>query len=120
MFGEIIYVVVIVRFATKWKLSLRYIGTHGIIVSVGALAYQLQLLEYMQGVHPVFSCFYVEEIFERHPKMKIEVVLVTIKQDMTFDCLLVQMLEFSEQVMCNRAIKYVKVLWTNQMESEAT
>jgi hypothetical protein len=32
----------------------------------------------------------------------------------------VHVLEFSERVMCNHTIKYVKILWSNQTEREAT
>ena len=32
----------------------------------------------------------------------------------------VRVLEFSERVMRNRTIKYVKILWSNQTEREAT
>ncbi|KAG2628420.1 hypothetical protein PVAP13_3KG387000 [Panicum virgatum] len=36
------------------------------------------------------------------------------------ECRPVHILDFSDRVMRNRTIKYVKVLWTNQSESEAT
>ena len=36
------------------------------------------------------------------------------------ECHPVRILDFSDRVMRNRTIKYVKVLWTNQSESEAT
>jgi hypothetical protein len=32
----------------------------------------------------------------------------------------VRVLEFSERVMRNHIIKYIKILWSNQMEREAT
>jgi hypothetical protein len=50
----------------------------------------------------------------------IEADLIIIQQDMTIDAQLVRVLEFSERVMCNHTIKYVKILWSNQMEREAT
>jgi len=40
----------IVRFGTRGKLSLRYIGSYMITARVGALAYRLQLPESMSGV----------------------------------------------------------------------
>ena len=36
------------------------------------------------------------------------------------ECHLVCILDFSDRIMRNRTIKYVKVLWTNQSEREAT
>lgn len=36
------------------------------------------------------------------------------------ECHTIHILDFSQRVMRNRTIKYVKVLWTNQSEREAT
>ena len=36
------------------------------------------------------------------------------------ECHQVRILDFSDCVMRNKTIKYVKVLWTNQSEQEAT
>lgn len=44
----------VVRFGTKGKLSLRYIGPFSIVERVGILAYRLELPESMKGVHYVF------------------------------------------------------------------
>jgi hypothetical protein len=43
-----------------------------------------------------------------------------VQQDLTLECRPVRILEFSERVLRKRSIKYVKVLWTNQSEREAT
>jgi hypothetical protein len=45
---------------------------------------------------------------------------VIIQQDLTMECHQVHILDNSDRVMSNRTIKYVKVLWTNQSEREAT
>jgi hypothetical protein len=39
---------------------------------------------------------------------------------LTIDVQPVLVLEFSKRVMCNCTIKYVKILWSNQTEREAT
>jgi hypothetical protein len=54
------------------------------------------------------------------PELKIEDDPIIIQQDLTIDAQLVHILEFSERVMRNRTIKYVKILWSNQTEREAT
>jgi hypothetical protein len=54
-----------------------------------------------------------------NPELKIEVDLIIIQQDLTIDSQLVHILEFSEHVMRNRTMKYVKILWSNQTECEA-
>jgi hypothetical protein len=50
----------------------------------------------------------------------IETDPIIIRQDLTIDAQPVHVLEFSECVMRNRTIKYVKILWSNQTEREAT
>jgi hypothetical protein len=44
----------------------------------------------------------------------------TIEQDLTFEVRPVRILDESERVMRNRTLKYVKVLWSQQTEREAT
>jgi hypothetical protein len=109
----------IVHFGIKWKLSPRYIGPYLIIARVGSLAYRLQLTESMARVHPVFHISMLRK-YIRDPELKIEVDPIIIHQDLTIDAQPVHVLEFSRCVIRNRTIKYVKILWSNQMEREAT
>ena len=90
-----------------------------ITARVGALAYHLQLPESMCGVHPVFHVSMLRK-YLKDPEQKIEAEPVIIQQDLTMKCHPVRILDSSERVMRNRTIKYVKVLWTNQSEREAT
>jgi hypothetical protein len=50
----------------------------------------------------------------------IEADPIIIQQDLTIDAQPVHVLEFSECAMRNHTIKYVKILWSNQTEREAT
>ena len=109
----------VVRFGTKGKLSPRYIGPYVIIARVGALAYRLQLLGSMAGVHLVFHVSMLRK-YLKDPEQRIEAESVNIEQDLTVKYRPVQILWFSERVMRNRTIKYVKVLWTDRTEREAT
>jgi hypothetical protein len=43
-----------------------------------------------------------------------------IEQDLTFDARPVWILEEADRVMRRRTLKFVKILWTNQTEREAT
>jgi len=90
-----------------------------IIAHVGALAYRLQLLGSMAGVHPVFHVSMLRK-YLKDPEQRIEAESVNIEQDLTVKYRPVQILGFSERVMRNRTIKYVKVLWTDQTGREAT
>jgi hypothetical protein len=51
---------------------------------------------------------------------QIEMEPIVVQQDLTLECRPMRILEFSERVLRKRSIKYVKVLWTNQSEREAT
>jgi hypothetical protein len=86
---------------------------------VGSLAYRLQLPDFMVGVHPVFHVSMLRK-FLRDPDHQIEMEPIAVQQDLTLECRPMRILESSERVMRRRSIKYVKVLWTNQSEREAT
>jgi hypothetical protein len=73
----------------------------------------------MAGVHPVFHVSMLRK-YIKDPELNIEADPIIIQQDLIIDVQLVCVLEFSERVMRNRTIKYVKILWSNQMEREAT
>jgi hypothetical protein len=109
----------VVRFGVLGKLNPRYIGPFSILASVGSLAYCLQLLESMAGVHPVFHVSMLRKHL-RDPDHQIELEPIAVQQDLTLECRSVRILESSERVMRRRTIKYVKVLWTNQSERDAT
>jgi hypothetical protein len=109
----------IVRFGIKGKLSHRYIGPYLITARVGSLAYRLQLPKSMAGVHPVFHVSMLRK-YIRDPELKIEADPIIIHQDLTIEAQPVCVLEFSKRVMRNHTIKYVKILWSNQAEREAT
>jgi hypothetical protein len=110
----------VVRFGVSEKLiSPRYIGLFPILARVGSLAYRLQLPDSMAGVHPVFHVSMLRK-FLRDPDHQIEMEPIAVQQDLTLECRPVRILESSERVLRKRTIKYVKVLWTNQSEREAT
>ena len=90
-----------------------------ITAQVGALAYRLQLPASMSGVHPVFHVSMLRK-YLKDLEQKMDAEPLTIQQDLTMECHPVRILDFSNRVMRNRTIKYVKVLWTNQSEREAT
>ena len=78
------------------------------------MAYRLQLPESISGVHHVFYVSMLRK-YLRDPEQKMDA-----EKDLTMDCHPVCILDFSDCVLWNRTIKYVKVLWTNQSEREAT
>ena len=90
-----------------------------ITARVGALAYRLQLPASMSGVHPVFHVSMLRKYLKDLEQNMVAEPLI-IQHDSTMEFYPVRILDFSDRVMRNRTIKYVKVLWTNQSEWEAT
>jgi hypothetical protein len=109
----------VIRFSVSGKLSLRYIGAFSILAWVGSLAYRLQLPESMVGVHPIFHVSMLRK-YLRDSDHQIELEPIVVQQDFTLECRPVRILESSKRVMRKRSFKYVKFLWTNQSEREAT
>jgi hypothetical protein len=90
-----------------------------IVARVGKLAYRLELPESMKGVHNVFHVSMLRKYF-RDPERQITMEPIVIEQDLTLEVRPVRILEESERVMRHRTLKYVKVLWSQQTEREAT
>ena len=109
----------VVHFCTRGKLSSSYIRPHMITARVGALVYHLQWSESMSGVYPVFHVSMLRKYLQDLEQNMVAEPLI-IQQDSTMEFYPVRILDFSDHVMQNRTIKYVKVLWTNQSEREAT
>jgi hypothetical protein len=109
----------VVRFGVSRKHSPKYIGPFSILAQVGSLAYRLQLPDSMAGVHPVFHVSMLRKFLpDLDHQIKLEPIAV--QEDLTLQCRSVRILESSERVLRRRSIKYVRVLWTNQSEREAT
>jgi hypothetical protein len=73
----------------------------------------------MRGVHDVFHVSMLRK-YVRDPEHHITLEPVTIEQDLSFESCPVRILETSERVLRRKTFKYVKVLWTDQTEREAT
>jgi hypothetical protein len=73
----------------------------------------------MRGVHNVFHVSMLRR-YLLDPEHKIDLESITVQQDLTLECRPMRILESSERVMRRRGIKYMRVLWTNQTECEAT
>jgi hypothetical protein len=56
----------------------------------------------------------------RDPENKVDLGPIRVQQDLTIKCRPVCIMDSSERVMRRRTIKYVKVIWANQTEREAT
>ena len=86
----------VLRFGKRGKLSPRYIGLYRIVERIGEVAYRLELSSDLDRIHDVF---HVSMTKEEEP---------------------VQILDRREQVLLNKTISLVKVLWRSHTVEEAT
>jgi hypothetical protein len=73
----------------------------------------------MRGVHNVFHVSMLRKYLEDAEHLVLSEP-ITIEQDLTLESRPLKILDESERVMRHRKLKYVKILWTNQTEREAT
>ncbi|CAN6725954.1 unnamed protein product [Malus baccata var. baccata] len=103
----------------KGKLSPRYIRPYQIVERVGEVAYRLALPSKLARVHNVFHVSmlrrYVSDSSHVIPHQPLE-----INPDLTYDEVLVNILDWKDKVLRNKIVQMVKVLWKNHSVEEAT
>jgi hypothetical protein len=107
------------RFKDKGKLDPRYVRTFKIIDRKGEVAYQLELLPHLSGIHDVFhvsqlkKCLRVRE--EQLPMRELD-----LGGDLSYSQRPIKILDTAERVTHSKAIKMCKVQWSHHTEDEAT
>ncbi len=86
------------RFGVSGKLSARFIGPFEVLERVGPEAYRVALPPRLAGTHDVFH--------------------ISALRKYVFDP--VHAIDFTSLELCNWVIPYVKILWRNHEEREAT
>ncbi|WVZ94686.1 hypothetical protein U9M48_040551 [Paspalum notatum var. saurae] len=107
------------RFKVKGKLAPRYIGPFKIIDRKGKVAYQLELLDRLSGVHDVFHVSQLKKCL-RVPEEQLQVDDLNVQDDLTYTEHLVQILEMAERTTRNTVTKMCKVKWSHHTAEEAT
>nr|XP_048328413.1 uncharacterized protein LOC125422017 [Ziziphus jujuba var. spinosa] len=108
-----------VRFGRRGKLSPRYIGPYEIIERIGLVAYRLALAEELAWVHNMFHISMLQK-YIADPSHMLETPDIELREDLSYVEQPVQILDREEQVLCNKTILLVKVLWQNHRIEEAT
>ncbi|GJR79528.1 retrotransposon protein, putative, ty3-gypsy subclass [Tanacetum coccineum] len=107
------------RFGIKGKLSLRFIGPFKVTEKVGEVAYRLALRPGLSHAHNVF---YVSTLqgYNYHSLHVVEYPLDKIREDLSCEEEAKAILAREERIMRRKTIPFVKVLWKNHSEREAT
>nr|GFB23362.1 putative reverse transcriptase domain-containing protein [Tanacetum cinerariifolium] len=107
------------RFGIKGKLSPCFIGPFEILDRVGEVSYRLALPPQLSHVHNVFHVSLLRG-YKYHPLHVISYPLDQISADLSYVEEPEAILDRQDRVMRNKTIPFVKILWRNHPEREAT
>ena len=109
----------VMRFGKKGKLSPRFIGPFKILKRVGKVAYELALPPNLQHIHNVFHVSMLRK-YHLDASHIIEYELMEIQTDLSYEEQHVEIIDRKEQILRNKTIPLVRVLWRNQKVEEST
>ncbi|XP_048498041.1 uncharacterized protein LOC125496579 [Beta vulgaris subsp. vulgaris] len=107
------------RFGRKGKLSPRYIGHYEVLERIGQVAYRLALPTDLAKVHNVFHVSQLRKYIS-DPSHVIQPETIELDETLTFEERPARILDSMSRNTRNKAIKVVKVLWSNHLIGEAT
>ncbi|GJV95652.1 putative nucleotidyltransferase, ribonuclease H, partial [Tanacetum coccineum] len=107
------------RFGIKGKLSPRFISPFEILERIGEVSYRLALPPQLSHVHDVFHVSLLRG-YHYHPLHVASYPFDQIQPDMSLSEEPESILDRQERVMRNKVIPFVKILWKNHPEREAT
>ena len=109
----------ILRFGTRGKLSPRYIGRYEIVDKVGEVAYRLRLPSELANIHDVFHVSMLRKYIV-DPSHILKEQPIQLKENLTDEEHPVEIPNRRDQVLRNKVIPLVKVLWRSHTVEEAT
>ncbi|GJX17135.1 putative nucleotidyltransferase, ribonuclease H [Tanacetum coccineum] len=107
------------RFGIKGKLSPRFIGPFEILDRIGEVSYRLALPPQLSHVHNVFHVSLLRG-YKYHPLHVVSYPFDQIREDLSYTEEPESILDRQDRVMRNKTIPFVKILWRNHPEREAT
>ena len=102
----------VLRFGRRRKLRPRYIGPYEIIARVGPVAYRLDLPPELSKVHNVFHVSILHKYIP-DPSHVLGDQAVELKDNLTYKKQPMHIVDRREQILQNKVIPLVKVLWGN-------
>ena len=109
----------VLRFRRRGKLSPRFIGPYEIVSKVGPVAYRLKLPPDLSLIHDTFHVSMLRKYIP-DPSHVLREQPVQLKENLTYEETLVQIVDRKEQMLRSKVIPLVKVLWKNHEREVAT
>ncbi|XP_073031222.1 uncharacterized protein [Primulina eburnea] len=109
----------VVRFGKKGKLSPRYIGPFEILDKIGEIAYRLALPPDLDRVHSVYHVSMLRKYLS-NPSHVLRHEALDLCPNLSYEEVPVQIIDRKVNVLRNKEISFVKVLWRNHVIEEAT
>ena len=109
----------VLGFGRRGKIRPRYIGPYKIIARVGPLAYRLNLPLELSKVHNVLHVSMLRKYIP-DPSHVLRDQPVELKDNLTHKEQPMQIVDRKEQILQNKVIPLVKVLWGNHEREAAT
>ena len=109
----------VMRFGKKGKLSLRFVGPFEILKRIGKVAYELALPPTLARVHNVFHVSMLRKYIP-DPSCVLNYEPFKIKDNLTYEEVPIQILDYKDQLLRTKTISLVKVLWKNHTMEEAS
>ena len=109
----------VIRFGKKGKLSPKFVGPFEILKRIGKVAYELAFPPTLAGVHNVFHVSMLRK-YILDPSHVLNYKPLKIKDNLTYEEVLIQILDRKDHVLRTKTISLVKVLWKNHTVEEAS
>ena len=109
----------VTRFGKKGKLSPRFVGPFEVLEKVVEVAYRTVLPSALSGIHNVFHGSMLRKYIP-DPSHFLSYEPLQIRDDLSYEEVLIEILDRKEQVLHNKAISWVKLLWKNHSVKEAS
>ncbi|WMV49900.1 hypothetical protein MTR67_043285 [Solanum verrucosum] len=101
------------------KTSPWYIGPYRISKRIGNVTYELELSQELAAVHPIFHISMLKK-YMGDPSLIIPTKGIGIKDSLSYEEILIQILDRRVRKLRTKEVASVKVLWRNQFVEEPT
>ena len=107
------------KFGKKGKLSLRYVGLFEITERIRKVAYRLALPPALSKLHDVFHVSMLKK-YLHDPSHVLSYESLDVDPKLTYEERTIEILDRKDEVLHNKIVSLVKVLWRNHVVEEAT